>query len=509
MEASQRTHTPKMAHNQQIWQPQSTLDCIQAYQRFNYDNGKHYRVESDKGQQVRIESPQKLYYTPQSDKLEGYSQCPRPVALPYENVIDYNLRLQTSQYKRIQKDSLNVIGSFQDSRNQNIKNRVPTQQLMSHLSGTKTAFKINIENYRDKLINSVSKHIPSDTPEKKYNVEIEELLSESKPLTQNTGKRIKKGQEQIEQLRKKLMSNQSGKSIHGRVLSSPPEQPKFHGSNSGSPLRGQSALDQTQISNFRATSATYQFRPATTNTGFKSIANKSINISSIASPKQTNFSMNNTNAKQDLINQSMAEQSSYKYDPNQSLISNFWHKKARTVDGFETLKERYQGTLIKSFLEQARQRQNLNADEQGKSVNQDFDKFRNKWVDTDESQSFTLYNQTKTGRELLQQVKQQEIDQSISLPKKVQEYRAKTKGRFGGTQINDPAINFNKDKKWLLKANPVAKAAEDKYIRRDRFLLEKRRFQRILKEIQCEEVAGIKGVTKMPEQFVMKTKPPQ
>lgn len=51
----------------------------------------------------------------------------------------------------------------------------------------------------------------------------------------------------------------------------------------------------------------------------------------------------------------------------------------------------------------------------------------------------------------------------------------------------------------MLLANPVAKAAEDKYLKKDKFLLEKRRYQRILKEIQCEEAAGIKGVTKMPQ----------
>ncbi len=79
-----------------------------------------------------------------------------------------------------------------------------------------------------------------------------------------------------------------------------------------------------------------------------------------------------------------------------------------------------------------------------------------------------------------------------------------TKGRFNEVTINTPATNFSRDKRWLLKANPQAKAAESKYIARDKYLLEKRRFQRILKEIQCEEAAGIKGVTKMPDSFVGK-----
>jgi hypothetical protein len=47
--------------------------------------------------------------------------------------------------------------------------------------------------------------------------------------------------------------------------------------------------------------------------------------------------------------------------------------------------------------------------------------------------------------------------------------------------------------------NPVASLAEKVYIERDRHLLEKRRYARVLKEIQCEQKAGVKGVTKMPQ----------
>ena len=98
-----------------------------------------------------------------------------------------------------------------------------------------------------------------------------------------------------------------------------------------------------------------------------------------------------------------------------------------------------------------------------------------------------------------------ELDQAVNEPKAEKEYRAKTKGRFAGVSISDPANNFNKDKSWQKRANPVASQAEKKYLDRDKFLLEKRRFQRILKEIQCEEAAGIR-VTKMPAQFISKQK---
>ena len=44
----------------------------------------------------------------------------------------------------------------------------------------------------------------------------------------------------------------------------------------------------------------------------------------------------------------------------------------------------------------------------------------------------------------------------------------------------------------------MAQDAEKRYLERDRYYLDKRRYQRVLKEMQCEQAAGIKGVTKMP-----------
>ena len=89
------------------------------------------------------------------------------------------------------------------------------------------------------------------------------------------------------------------------------------------------------------------------------------------------------------------------------------------------------------------------------------------------------------------------------MQKPEKEIRAKTKGRFQDIHVNGPAENFERDKRWLNKANPLAGTAYSKYLARDRELLEKRRFQRILKEIQLEEAAGIK-VTKMPKEFLKK-----
>jgi hypothetical protein len=39
----------------------------------------------------------------------------------------------------------------------------------------------------------------------------------------------------------------------------------------------------------------------------------------------------------------------------------------------------------------------------------------------------------------------------------VKEYKSTTRGRFADTRINDPGLNFIKDKQWISKANPIAK----------------------------------------------------
>ena len=93
-----------------------------------------------------------------------------------------------------------------------------------------------------------------------------------------------------------------------------------------------------------------------------------------------------------------------------------------------------------------------------------------------ETLNFTIFNNVRTASEIREKVKQLDINSKISLPAKIKEYRAKTKGRFGGTFISDPATNFSRDKTWQLAANPAARAAEDKYLRRDKFLMEKRRY---------------------------------
>ena len=72
----------------------------------------------------------------------------------------------------------------------------------------------------------------------------------------------------------------------------------------------------------------------------------------------------------------------------------------------------------------------------------------NAWLGTeydDNSQDFTLMNQTKTGSQLFQRIKQMEADYHQSAPKEEKEYRAKTKGRFAGTLIPDQASHFSRD----------------------------------------------------------------
>ena len=64
-----------------------------------------------------------------------------------------------------------------------------------------------------------------------------------------------------------------------------------------------------------------------------------------------------------------------------------------------------------------------------------------------------------------------------------------------------PGENYCRDIKWLKKANPQAAQLEKNFYDRDMYLLEKRRFQKVIQCIQLEEQYGMKGVTKIPDQY--------
>ena len=62
----------------------------------------------------------------------------------------------------------------------------------------------------------------------------------------------------------------------------------------------------------------------------------------------------------------------------------------------------------------------------------------------------------------------------------VKDYKAHSKGKFPEHCAQGPGENFIKDISWIHKANPEAHKAERDYLARDEFLMEKRRFQKII-----------------------------
>jgi hypothetical protein len=59
------------------------------------------------------------------------------------------------------------------------------------------------------------------------------------------------------------------------------------------------------------------------------------------------------------------------FNLNTSLISDYGRQKQSYLKGYSSLKDRYQGTLVKSFFEDAKQRQNLSvANEPDANLNQ-------------------------------------------------------------------------------------------------------------------------------------------
>ena len=90
---------------------------------------------------------------------------------------------------------------------------------------------------------------------------------------------------------------------------------------------------------------------------------------------------------------------------------------------------------------------------------------------------------------------------------KNEEFRVRTKGKFAEHIAQAPGENFVKDISWIKKANPLAASMEKNFHDRDLFLLEKRRFQKVIQCIQLEEQFGMAGVTRIPEKYKDKIKP--
>lgn len=63
------------------------------------------------------------------------------------------------------------------------------------------------------------------------------------------------------------------------------------------------------------------------------------------SPTEKSVIFNNTNGFDGNLTNPVS------YNLNSSMISNYPHKKEKTIHGYSTLKDRYRGTLIKSFLD--------------------------------------------------------------------------------------------------------------------------------------------------------------
>lgn len=73
-------------------------------------------------------------------------------------------------------------------------------------------------------------------------------------------------------------------------------------------------------------------------------------------------------------------------------------------------------------------------------------------------------------------------------PKKV-----KAKNVFAGIPIKTPAYLWKIDREWKIKCNPIFEQQENNYLAKDRRMLEKRRYGKILKNLALEKDLEIKN----------------
>ena len=83
---------------------------------------------------------------------------------------------------------------------------------------------------------------------------------------------------------------------------------------------------------------------------------------------------------------------------------------------------------------------------------------------------------------------------------KKKQYKASTKGKFLNNVAQPPNENFSRDKKWLYQANPQAAQIEKNYYAKDREMMERRRYQKVIQQVNLEDQIGIQ-VTRIPDVF--------
>ncbi|TNV81355.1 hypothetical protein FGO68_gene8165 [Halteria grandinella] len=493
----------------------------------NYQSNSPMRAVAGRIPSTTYTGPRDTHYIPRIDKFDGYYHFPSPMVLPYANKIDPNKLCEAEHIKRQQLHAVKellipsttdeVTPSILNKRNREVIKRFAEKiNLMSqglkddvigkhipHFTGTRTGFNFKAQSHREQVIKSITKHIPDlgqgynneeeqDSPTLQGQTRNKSLnsIGERKPLTEAQKAQIPL-KLKIEKIRDAVKDNFTGLKIHGI----PHKQP--NGIMDEQILSGRDGLtkrsDGSPSSRMQANKTQMHFGMSASKFGQNSLQGTFQNRSNsqIGSSRGGNSSRRYGNGEQGKQGQSL-------------------------IYGYSTLKEAYSQqpeNLIKSFIEGAKERQKVSI--QGEvmlRMLQDESQWNNQphfnFAQTSMN-GFQVYQQkfTRTGGEAKFNQTQKKLDEESSIAQSIiiePRIKAMTKGRFGGPNLflNTPAINFSKDKSWQIYANPEANESEVKYLTRDRYLLEKRRYQRVLKEIQCEQQAGVKGVTKMPPTLV-------
>ena len=137
-------------------------------------------------------------YHPQSLRFEGYSQYPRPLIIPFSNIVHTKLQ------KNLKKDLLKTEGIFTTIKNKNILNKKPNKGLYFY-TGTINNL-VNTKN-RESVLNKINDTISYENKNK---------LNKHNELREFEKNALKK-------FRKKILSN-STNIVFGRKLKKPDEK---------------------------------------------------------------------------------------------------------------------------------------------------------------------------------------------------------------------------------------------------------------------------------------------
>ncbi|CDW83295.1 UNKNOWN [Stylonychia lemnae] len=502
--------------------------------RFNYE--QRAQIEKDRPPNYgQIELPKSLksshkrVYSPQTFLLDGYAQCPSPISKPYQNQstvlkrdfikkrtsADCEINTQQNAVYIKNKWNKNLVKNTLENtffQNNNVgvshltspANYTQDETIMQMMKQRKEFLLQSVEKYREKIksVSLVRPESPSDEPVK---------------ISKPTSKQIR-----LDALNDTFQNNIPGETINGRTVMKPVYKLRktilqpLNDSSISAPL---TRLSQTIRNNSSPPVLDYQEN----STQQSNILSLNANQTTAATSRVMNsIDLSDTNIHHSSLIQSLGNNDSNKRSTSMMNYESLKQKKIKFLtnkspryndSGLEddssslspskiqgtipnySIKQGYRKKVKPFFLQQSQVVSSKTLDGQdalNEYLKQKDPSQQLKFLDQIQVQYDQLLNleqleqKSKVGSTLMYKFKTEQAildkleEQQDEIEKK------KTKGRFQ-VQLPNTSDIWRIDRQWQMKSNPLAAQEEIRRDTIDRKILEKRRNQRVLKNLAMEQ----------------------